>query len=356
MSDWVFNFPLLTSEEDTIADPLDYMPTEDDLRYPRKLVLYAYNLGLSNSYVKQWYIQNEFTDEQRSLYSAIFKFYGNTLMEEEVRIFASLAHTETGGYLDIVQIDYLALQHDLQSLFKLNPRKLYYVNAIERRSIFIHVQCNRASIQLTDIEPYEINQFQLFKQFPSLRASQIAEASYQSASIVFWSNITKLNTIDPYGNSYLTRSLDLSALRVLLKNYPDYKEYFTERKKIKLILGGIIDLYTSLNQAVEQLKALMMERDELSNVMLLDILEKQERVLSSRKPESILTQINAKIVKLNSIFLRFNASFVLSDSRRNSIDLKKLTDNFFYGDYLSARESVEDGLKTKLGEIVRTLQ
>jgi hypothetical protein len=351
MSDWVFNFPPLP---ETIAEATEFIQTEDDLRYPRKLVLYAHSLGISDA--KNWYIQNEFSDVQRSLYSAIFKFYGNTILEEEVRIFASLMNKNTDEYLNIVQEDYLALQHDLQTLFKMNPKNLYYVNAIERRSLFIDVQRNRTSLQLTHIEPYQIPQFQVFKQFPSLRVSNIADASYQSASIVFWSNITKLNAIDPYGNLYLTSSLDLDALRSLLKNYPNYKDYFTERKKIKLILGGLVDLYTSLNQGVEQLRALMAERDELSSVMILDILEKQERVLSSRKPESILTHINAKIVKLNSVFLRFNASFVLSDSRKNSIDLKKLTDNFFYSDYLSARESVETGLKTKLGEILRVLQ
>ena len=356
MSDWVFNFPPLTIPEamdDDVDD--DFMLTEDDLRYPRKLVLYARKMS-NTEFAKDWYRTNAFTDEQRSLYSAIFKFYGNTLMEEEVRIFASLANTYTYGYLDIVQTDYLALQQDLQTMFKLNPTKLYYINAIERRDIFIRVQSNRTSLKFTDIEPYEINQFELFKQFTSLRVSRIAGESYQSASIVFWSNVTKLNAIDPYGNLYLTKSLDLGALRVLLKNYPSYKDYFTERKKIKLILGGLVDLYTSLNQGVEQLKVLMAERDELSGAMILDLLEKQERVLSSRKPESILTQINAKIVKLNSVFLKFNASFVLSDSRRNSIDLKNLTDNFFYSDYVAARESVEDGLRMKLNEILRTIR
>jgi hypothetical protein len=350
MSDWVFNFPPLP---ETIVDPMNFVPDDNDLNYPYKLVLWEFLLGVS---AKDWYINNAFTDAQQTLYSAIFNFYGKTLLDNEVRIFASLNHKGTDEYLKKVQDDYLVLQGDLQNLFKLNPQKLYYINAVERRRIFINVQCARTTLKLMDIDQYAIGPFTLFRPFPSLRMSTIAEAAYQEASSVFWRNITQLNAIDPYGSLYLTKSLDLGALRELLKKYPTYKNYFAELKEIKLIIGAIVDLYTGLNQNVEQLKALLLERDEHNNAMMLDFLEKQERVLSSRKPEGLFVQINTKIVKLNSIFLKFNASFILSDSRRHSIDLRKLTDNFFYSDYVLARESVEDGLRTKLGEILRILQ
>lgn len=351
MAEWIFNFPPF---ENDIADQ-EYTPTDEDLNFPKKLTIWVHRLNRDPAITREWYITNEFSDVQLTLYSAIFTFYGKSLLEDEVRIFASLKWENTEKYLEIVQKDYLALQHDLQNLFKLCPNNLYYINAIERRSLFIEVQRKRSQLQLADIIPYQIRPFKLFKQFPSLRVSKFADTGYQASSVVFWANITKLNGIDPYGNLYLTKSLDLDALRVLLRTYPKYKDYFTERKNIKLILGGLVNLYTSLNQAVEKLKALMTERDELSRVMILDLLERQDRVLSSRKPENLLVQINTKIVKLNSIFLKFNTSFVLSDNK-NSIDLRKLTDNFFYSDYLSARESVQDGLRTKLGDILKVLQ
>jgi hypothetical protein len=349
MNEWVFNFPPLR------ILPIDFSSVTivDDVRYPKKLVLWEHILGVD---AKQKYNENEFTDIQTTLYSAIFNFYGKTLLEEEIRIYASLKFEPTDYYLSVVLNDYIALQHDLQNLFKLDPNKLYYVNTIERRSIFIDVQKRRSKLILSDISKYEINRFELFRKFPSPRISKIAVGKYQFASTVFWNNVTKLNNIDPFGNLYLTKSLDFTTLRFYIKKFPDYEDYFTERKKIKVILNQIVNLYSGLNQNVEELDRLMTERDALSHTMFPDLLERQERVLTSRKHEYLFVQINRKIDKLNSIFLTFNHSFVLSNGRHDSIDLRRLTDNFFYNDYILSRESIDDGLKIKLNETLKKLK
>lgn len=349
MNEWVFNFPPLQN------GPINFSSVKvvNDVKYPKKLLFWEQILGVN---AKQKYIENEFTDIQTTLYSGIFNFYGRTFLDEEVRIYASLKFEPTDSYLAIVSNDYIALQHDLQNLFKSESDKLYYVNTIERRFIFIDVQKRRSKLILSDISKYKINQFELFRKFPSPRISKIAFEKYKNASAVFWDNLAKLNNIDPFGNLYLTKSLDFTTLRYYIKKFPDYEDYFTERKKIKEILAQIANLYNGLNQSVEVLNMLVAERDALSHTMFPDLLEKQEKVLTSRRHENLFVQINKKIDRLNSIFLTFNHSFVLSNGRHDSIDLRRLTDNFFYNDYILSRESITDGLRSKLNETLKILK
>lgn len=350
MDRWIFNFPPLTE----MAVDVNVQIADEYTAYPKRLLIWERVLNLNGA--RAWYDNNRFNEVQLELYSSIFRFYGQSLLDEEVRVFASLKGAPTEEYLSIVLSDYLALQADLQNLFKLTPSKLYYINAIERRSIFIRVQCTRSRLQLVDIEPYEIPPFALFKQFPSPRVSEATDRLYRASSLVFWENIRKLNNIDPYGNLYLTRSMDLGTLRALLNNFPTYKDYFRERNQIKLILRELVELYNGMNASVEKMKTTIAERDAISRALMPDILERQDKILSSRKPEQLFVQVNTKIVKLNAIFLTFNNFFTLSSGSRNSIDINKLTDNFFYGDYLSARDSIESGLRIKLGEILNVLK
>lgn len=347
MDKWVFNFPTLLKQ-----NAMDVEYDETDNLYPRKLLYWIATLPANATEVKASYTANAFTDVQLELYSAIFRFYGRSLLEEEVRIFAALTNGPVDDYLAIVLRDYLALQEDLQNLFKLSPFKLYYINAIERRKLFIDIQLARARLNITDIESYEIPPFGLLKPFSTPR---MPLGHYETTKTMFWENIKKLNNIDPYGNLYLTKSLDFDALRALLNKFPKYNDYFIERNCLKSIIAEITTLFNSLIISVEKMVGSINERDALSGMIHVDILEKQERILSSRKLEQLFVQVNLKITKLNKIFLKFNSTFVLTGTSRDYIDLKKLTDNFFYSDYLSARESITDGLRIKLNDLLKTL-
>lgn len=346
MESWIFKFPPLKKDPPNLNR---FKPDTTD--YPYKLLFWEKELKLSG--VREWYDEHRFTSAELYAYDRIITFYGLSLLNEEVRAYAALKKTSNDEYLAIVDQEYVTLETTLNNLFKVFPENLYYINAIERRNIFLRVQSTRTNIFLVDVELYQIKKFDIIPQFTGDFVDE-KNVEFQVASMVFWQNIRQLNNIDPYGNLYLTRSLDLTALQALLNKYPKYSEYFKQRLLLKEALAELVNLFNVMTYTVQTLKILVDERQLFSKAMKPDQLVLQNKTLTSNKVAQVFTRLNTKIYKLNTIFVTFNASYVLSVNKK-VVDLKQLTDNFFYSDYLSARDSVHSGLQHKLEEIVQQI-
>lgn len=339
---WVFRFPPL------IPQPRQLQSQDYTKKYPEKLLYWTTDVN-----ILMRYDQNVFTVDQRIFYDVLFQFYGEKLLDDEIRIYTTLIAKPMDEYLQIVYNDYIQLQNELQGLMKLSSQ-LHYINSFERRLLFIKIQMNRKRITADDIANYEIPNFILFATFGSIYVTEQENHRFMICTQQFDIVIKKFNRIDPFGNLYTTKKLDMETMRILMKKFPNYNTYFSSRQKLHKIIASFVDDCAIIIKNLTVMKMLAEERRNFSHGLREDLLIKQERILRSRKPENLLNQINLKIAKLNSMIIKYNTSFILTNGQV-TLNLKELTENFFYSDYISVRESVEGELKHKLQEILNIL-
>jgi len=349
MDRWIFRFPPLVPHQIELPE----VPIHG--QYPLKLLRWKAGLNIIGDDVLTVYNNNAFTDEHRLLYDQLFKFYGEMLLDVEIRVYASLRNEQVDKYLAIASHDYKELQNELQLIIK-GTGQPCYINSIQRRQLFIDVQVNRGQLAREDITPYIIPKLEMFQLFNSPYITIDTYAIFLSSGNRFSETIQRLRQIDPFGQMYMTSNINLETIRKLIQKFPKYNSYFSNKIKLQKILEHLVEQYALISLKVDTVRLLIQERENFSRPTRDDLLEKQYLVLSSRKPENLIDNINKLITKLNSTILTFNLTSTIIGKKRTSVNILELTDNFFYSDYMVVQQSIEAGLKSKLGDILKILE
>jgi len=316
--------------------------------------------GTKNGQIENYSGNLSFSAEQKKQYELIFNFYGEDFLRNEILAYHEYNQNRTvQDLLSYVSENLNKLQRDLERVFKADTSRLYYVNAIQRRGLFIEKNLSKTEIAICDIASYEILKFELFPEFDSMNIHPASKRKFDSAFSTFQTVIQKLDSIDPYGNLYFTKSLDDEMTKILLTKFPNYKKYFDERSNLKSIMLDLTNDATNLKFMVFTLIQLEAEKSAMRSINFSETkdLSRQLKILTSSRSESIYKRLIERTMKLNFIFLTFNISFVLENPKKDKIvKLRELTDNFFYSDYLLTRDSVEAQLKQQLFDIIETLK
>lgn len=350
---WIFKFEPITPLPNRQDDDLNIMDT--DSQYPAKLRQWIVNLNFQSGPVYAQYDANAFTVQQRVLYMSLFSFYGEQLLDDEIRIYSSLLKKPTDEYLKIALRDYLTLQNELQNLIKFS-QNLVYINSIERREMFIRLQRDRITISVDDLTPYTIPKFTFYNPFPTIHITKEDYDKYRAVVNQFSLVIQKIRRVDPFGQMYMTRIMNLTTIQVLMKKFPKFSNYFSNKTKMQKIISNLVDNVTSLDRNIEELRELSRERLQFSVVIKHDLLIKQQQILTSDKPENILKKITQSMIKLNQTFLKFNTSATLVGQNKDTVNISDLIDNFFYSDYMVVRDSIDGAIKSKFEDILETIK
>lgn len=300
-----------------------------------------------------------FTNDQLERYNVILNFYGEFILGLEIFGFIEAnnsSESEADDLLRRIEINYNTRQHSLQRLFNVDTSRLFYINNIVRRDLFLRSNIERRDINVEDILPYEINKFQLFPEFMSIH--NVSQDKINVSFDIFTECIKKLDSIDPYGNLYFTKDIDDEMTKVLLAKFPNYKKYYDEKRKLKEILLDLMTEAGNIKLIVHQIIQFENEKIlmRLQNYDGVKDMMKQIRLLQSNRSENMFKRLMDRTIKLNLIIITFNTSFKLQNPKKDkTIDVRAITENIFYSDYLETRASIENRLKQQLVSVIENL-